>query len=190
MGTFSKIDMAVFDFINQRLGDPTLDFVMSTLSSSFIWGGVASLFVLYALRTRSVPLLSCIVALIVGITLADVICFEVLKPFFARIRPCHDPLVVVKILNGGCGGQFGMPSNHAANGMTVAVLGWMFMGRQWGVSMVFLATAVGVSRVYLGVHYPSDVLVGWLLGPVFAFPTRAIANRIFVRIQKGFLKFS
>jgi undecaprenyl-diphosphatase len=101
--------------------------------------------------------------------LADQTTSGILKPLIARLRPCHDPALtpVVHLVNGKCGGPYGFASSHAANFFVLATyMSWHLRGRfRWmRVSLFGIASVVAYSRVYLGVHYPSDILVGALIG--------------------------
>ena len=69
------------------------------------------------------------------------------------------------LVNGECGGMFGFVSSHAANSFNVALLSLLFIRKRWySVSIIIWAAAVGYSRIYLGVHYPGDVICGAILG--------------------------
>jgi undecaprenyl-diphosphatase len=103
-----------------------------------------------------------LVLMILAIGITDSFSSYVLKPYFARIRPSYTLIDSINLLVSK-GGKWSMPSNHAGNIYAFAVIISYFY-KKWKFPIYFLAGIVALSRVYVGVHYPADVLVGGLLG--------------------------
>jgi undecaprenyl-diphosphatase len=110
---------------------------------------------------------------IVSVVVADAISSYVFKNAFLRTRPCV-ALEGVRLLVG-CTNSPSFPSNHAVNASVLATLVALYMARLWLPAMA-LALLVGYSRIYIGVHYPFDVLVGGVLGIVVALVFSGIMN--------------
>ncbi len=102
-----------------------------------------------------------IFALLLSVLIADQTAAHVLKPIFMRVRPCN----VLTNVNLPYGGKvsYSFPSNHAANIAAVMLLLSLSFRRWTGVFVVW-ALMVGFARIYLGHHYPSDVLGGFVIG--------------------------
>lgn len=117
------------------------------------------------------------------VSVASLAVIFVFKELFHAARPYTvDPLVVRFDTDGG----YGLPSAHAV--MSVVVLGWIALRHPkshvvlWG--SILLIILVGLSRVYLGVHYPSQVLAGWILGALLLYIYRLIGKRLWLPFQK------
>jgi undecaprenyl-diphosphatase len=129
-----------------------------------------------------------LVCIALTILLADQITSTFMKPFFSRLRPTHDPELenLVHIVNGYRGGKFGFASSHAANTFGLAMFVFLlFRNRSKHVAWIFLwAAVVAYSRIYLGVHYPGDIIVGGFVGMICAFGCYHLFKWITVVIDK------
>jgi undecaprenyl-diphosphatase len=121
------------------------------------------------------------------ILLSDQVTSGLMKPYFERLRPCHDPRWDGMLhLYGRCGGLYGFVSSHAANTFGLATFLTLKLGKkQKAIAWLFLyALLVSYTRIYLGVHYPLDVFFGAVVGvlaAVFSWLCVVVLKRKFVR---------
>lgn len=181
--TLQQTDASLLVAVNNWNGT-FADSVMWMVSSKWSWTGpVAGLLV--ALRGK--PWRHCVMLLLaVALTflLADQVASGLIKHTVERLRPTHEPSLegMVRVVNGYRGGLYGFVSSHAANtvGMTLllcAVMRW----RWFSVTMSLWTALVCYSRMYLGVHYPGDILggaiVGALAGMLVVWVGRSVERR-------------
>lgn len=175
------IDRAVFFFVNGQLANPVMNFLMPLITNDqFLraFYGVAMVILLWRgnARLRWLVLFS-------ALTLAatDQTAAHLLKPLIERVRPCH-VLSDVNLLVG-CGGGWAMPSAHAANAFGQALLFAVVEPKSRWYLLVF-ASMVALSRVFVGVHYPGDILVGAGIGVGIGF----IVAKTFGFFRKRYLQ--
>ncbi len=166
MDALISLDRALFFLINGWHA-PWADVLMAGLSAKWSWlpAYLLLLIALYRhLGWRRLWLALLCVGALIGLT--DRVSAGLLKPQVQRLRPCHADLPQpVRLPDDHCGGKYGFVSSHASNFFGLATLMSLLFGAGWWRGVFFgLAAMVAYSRVYLGVHYPADVLGGAMLG--------------------------
>lgn len=154
-------DIAVLYWINHAWAHPWCDrlFIFVTELRNFIVPGLAGIgFLLIKGGTKGRRVALC---LVIGIAFSDNVSSRIIKPIVGRIRPCQ-ALVGLRLPHGDRG-TLSFPSGHATNIATAVTIVSMSYPPASG-PLIALAILVGLSRVYLGLHYPTDVLGGFLLG--------------------------
>jgi undecaprenyl-diphosphatase len=162
-----KLDKEIFLYIN-GLNTPWLDPIMFAISNKLIWIPLYAFLLYVVLRKYGneswVPLL----AILVMIVISDQTNTAILKPFFERLRPSHDPSIApfVHIVDNYKGGLYGFASSHASNTFAIALFFFILFKKThpWIIMLFVWAMIVSYSRIYLGLHYPGDVLGGVLVG--------------------------
>lgn len=171
-------DIAVLKFFNVTISSPLLDRFFIYICDFGIWVWPLVIVILAILwkgeaRGRWMVLLA-----VIAVAFIDPVIYRILKPLFGRIRPCHEiALEWIRIIDG-CGGKYGFPSSHAANLFGIAVVAGSFYKRT-RFYLYPVAILVAIGRMYLGVHYPSDVMGGAVFGAAAGFAVIYIAKKAF-----------
>lgn len=164
------LDQQLFLFLNS-FNSPFWDLVMHALTGKIIWIPLyVSILIHLGIKYKRKFFVILFFIILAG-TLSDQ-ASVLFKNVVQRLRPCHEPLLqgLVHTVNGECGGQYSFVSSHATNAFDVAMLSLLFIKKRWfSISIVIWALVVGYTRIYLGVHYPADVLCGSLLGAVIGW---------------------
>lgn len=160
-----KLDQQLFLFLNS-INSPLWDPIMSALTGKLIWVPlyIAILFFMAMKYKRKFYII--VLFIILATILADQSSVFI-KNLVQRPRPCHEPELegLVHIFNNYCGGIYGFVSSHASNSFDVAMISLLFISKRWYTILIIIwALIVSYTRIYLGVHYPGDVLFGSLLG--------------------------
>jgi undecaprenyl-diphosphatase len=168
----NNIDTALFLFLNE-LHSSWMDPIMVFISGKKEWIPLYLIFVIMIIKHFKWQAVWILLGIGLTITLSDQLASGFMKPFFARFRPSRSPELegLVHIVNGYTGGKYGFASSHAANAFGLATFLWLAFREQykWFVWIFVWATIVAYSRIYLGVHYPGDILVGAFIGISFGY---------------------
>lgn len=162
----SDWDQQLFLALN-GIHSPFSDFLFKWITYKYTWTPLY-LYLFYVIfksyRREGVAI---ILLSLAAVILADYFASGIMKPYFARHRPCHDPLIGHLVHNVvGCGGKFGFSSSHASTSFALATAFFLFTREKLkGMKWMFLWAAVyAYSRVAVGVHYPGDIFVGAVVG--------------------------
>ncbi len=147
---------------------PWLDELMTLMRNQYTWIPLYAFILYYVLRYQRRYASPFILCSLICFAITDFSSASIFKPLFGRVRPCHiEELQAYTRGLVGCGGRYSMPSSHASNHFGLASfwylsISWM-SNRRWWLLWVW-AFVVCYAQVYVGKHYPGDVLVGALLG--------------------------
>lgn len=160
---------------------PWLDPVMFQLTKTLTWIPLYAFLLFKIYRHDSKNVLWVIGGVVITILLSDQITSGIMKPYFERLRPCHDPRWEGLVhLYGSCGGKYGFVSSHAANTFGLATFLTLRMRGLRPIMLWIYAYAflVSYSRIYLGVHYPMDIFGGTVIGVLAGFFSWFIVGKV------------
>ncbi|MBO5720170.1 MAG: phosphatase PAP2 family protein [Bacteroidales bacterium] len=182
--TLIELDKAIFLIFNSH---HTLYFdqVMWVVTGRFIWIPLI-LSILYVFFKKNYKEgLLVVLILAVTVLLCDQIASGLFKPLFERYRPSRDPEFsqYVTLVNGYLGGRYGFISSHAANAFGIAIFTiQLFRNKLFSISVILWAILSCYSRLYLGVHYPGDILCGILVGSITGYLCYKIYEKLHDKI--------
>jgi undecaprenyl-diphosphatase len=168
METLSNIDSQLFLFLNSLHVD-WLDKVMVLITDMWAWFPLYLLLIYWTVKQYGKRCWWVFLAVGIVVLCTDQLASHVCKPVFQRLRPCYNPdfQELIYLPKGLAGGKYGFVSSHAANtfGVAAFLTPALQKYRPWtAIVLYFWAFISSYSRIYIGYHYPGDILCGAILG--------------------------
>lgn len=189
--TLTSLDEQILLFFNGN-HSAFMDEAMTLITGKWIW--IPFYLILIDLLFKKLgPKYAALtlVAVVLAIVMTDQICASVIRPYIGRLRPCNpeNPIFgAITLVNGIQPGGYSWPSCHAANTFALATLLSCVMRSRKFTALIFTwAVVVSLSRLYCGVHYPTDILCGAAFGSVFGYLSLVLVSRIYTAIPRMYM---
>lgn len=169
----NRVDHYVFEFVQSKLRSDVMDPIFLAFRDKHCWIPLYIFLIAWLFFNYGKSSWKVIAIALVTITISDQLNSSVIKDIFKRDRPCKEVYFkdqFTPLIN--CSGGYSFPSSHAANHMALAgLLLFACCGKmkRWSYLLIFWAILVGWSQIYIGVHFPGDVLAGWIEGFIIGY---------------------
>lgn len=169
--------------INQGFSNIVFDWLMPIMRNKYTWTPIYLFIIIFSIRHFKLRGAAMILCLLITVGLSDFISASVVKPMFKRVRPCNELSLQEEITTRiRCGSGYSMPSTHASNHFAIAVFLVLVFKRSWRYIRYWAytwASLICLAQIYVGVHYPFDILCGALLGSIIGY----MMAKLFIRWQ-------
>lgn len=189
--TLTSLDEQILLFFN-GYHSAFLDEIMALITGKWIW--IPFYLILIDILFKKLgPKYAALtlVAVTLAIVMTDQICAQVIRPYIGRLRPCNpeNPIFgFITLVKGIQPGGYSWPSCHAANTFALAtLLSCVLRSRNFSIMIFTWAIIVSLSRLYCGVHYPTDLLCGAAFGSAFGYLALVIVSRIYIAIPRMYM---
>lgn len=176
------IDQEIFLAINQGLSNPIFDWLLPILRNPYTWAPLYLFLVIFFIKTYGKTGILIVVMTLATFGASDAVSSHLIKKSIKRVRPCNDIVFKQEVnIRVRCGSGFSFTSSHATNHFALAFFWIVLFRRKWKHAMwlcITWATLISISQIYVGVHYPFDILCGAILGILIGLATGYIFKKI------------
>ncbi|MCB0696553.1 MAG: phosphatase PAP2 family protein [Chitinophagaceae bacterium] len=176
-------DFTAWYYLNTQWVNDFFDLLMPVLRNQWTWAPLyLFLLIFMPLNYGRKGWMWC-VFFILAFALGDYVSASIIKPYYIRLRPCNNPYIkdIVHLLVP-CGSGHSFPSSHATNHFAMGVFSAVSLRKKarwvWVVALLW-AFSVAYAQIYVGVHFPGDVLIGGILGTIIGLVTGYTYNRVY-----------
>jgi undecaprenyl-diphosphatase len=185
--TILQLDRELLLYLNS-FNSPLFDNFFWVITSVIIWVPLYAAILYVVFKEQGIKGFVAVLALALLVTLCDQISSNIFKEGFERLRPSRYPSLegLVDLINGKRGGKFGFVSSHATNSFGLAAFSLLLFRYRWyTVFILFWASLNSYSRIYMGVHYPGDILGGIILGVLLGVFVYWFYKKVAARFKPG-----
>jgi membrane-associated phospholipid phosphatase len=180
-------DQHLFHLINRGLTNPVFDVIMPWVSNKKNWIPLYVLIIAFCLWRYRWWGFAIIIGIALSAGVADFTSASLIKPVVHRLRPCRDPATAATDIERGegCGGGYSFPSSHATDHFAMAIFMALVWCKRWHwiwLWAILWAGLICFSRVYVGVHFPIDVISGALYGSL----TGWLVSLLYYKVTKSY----
>jgi len=165
--TLIEIDKKLMVFLNKTISNSIFDILMPLITNQNFLALIGVILIIYLGYFGEKKGRITLLVLLFAAGMSDAICAQIIKPWVGRIRPSHEFIEYINLLVSK-GGKWSFPSNHAANSFAFATVLSYFYDKN-KIILFSIASLIAFSRVYVGVHYPTDIFFGALTGYIISW---------------------
>ncbi|MBN4052018.1 phosphatase PAP2 family protein [Cytophagaceae bacterium AH-315-L13] len=178
-----ELDYQLFFLINGAWTNSFFDWILPLFRNKYFWFPLYLFLIVFFIVNYKKRGLVVILFMLLAVALSDQISSSIVKPIFQRIRPCNEESISDLVRNlVRCGSGYSFTSSHAANHFSIAVFLIMLFFRKykWLLPLgICWAASISYAQIYVGVHYPLDILAGAFMGSVIGLLTGWFSVKVF-----------
>lgn len=180
-----QFDQELFLLINRGLGNTVFDWLLPILRNPFTWSPLYLFLIIFFIKHYGKTGILIVACTLITFGISDATSSHLIKKSVKRVRPCNDVVFKSEVtLRARCGSGFSFTSSHATNHFAMAMFWIVLFRRKWRHALwlcLIWAISISFSQIYVGVHYPLDILSGAILGTLIGLGTGTLFKRFYPR---------